>query len=454
MEDPDRWVREALERNRDLRAMQAEIEARQVYSRAAAWEALPSLDLIGSVGGNGLGGDPRSVVFGTDTLRTNVSGSLGDALRQAVNRDYPSWRVGLELSVPIGLRSGLGEQDRLDAEVVIAEQRYAQVARLLEEEVRARCRELLNGQRRLTAARASVDAAREQVRIVRIEYQNGRSTAFELVRVGADFAVAEQRYSQALVRSAKAAASLRQLTSGAFGTAGHPTDQGCESATTLLRTKGLFSMQVHQRGVAISSERVAAIALVLLLAGCRGSADRAGFAMPPMPVEASEVARREMVDRFEVVGTIEALAAVTVVGEIDALVTALPFAEGSTIKKGDLIAQLDGGQLAAEVARAEALRAQTKAIVRAGEEHRGPGCRCPAGSRRCRRRAQGGRRQSRPCPRPVREDADRRAVQRRDRVPARECRDLPPGRSADHRPGQRGRDARHVLGPRNGSSAS
>lgn len=219
MEDPDRWVRVALARNRDLQAMQAEIEARRVYSRAASWEALPSLDLTGSLGGNGLGGDPRSVVFGSDTLRTLVNGSLGDALRQVVNRDYPSWRVGLELSIPLGFRKGSGEEDRLDAEVVIAEQRYAQATRLLEEEVRARCRELLNGQRRLTAARASVDAAREQVRIVRIEYQNGRATAFELVRVGADFAVAEQRYSQALVRSAKAAASLRQLTSGAFGSA-------------------------------------------------------------------------------------------------------------------------------------------------------------------------------------------------------------------------------------------
>lgn len=224
IEDPDRWVHEALTRNRDLQALQAEVEARRVYARAAGWEALPSLDLVGAVGGSGLGGDARDVIFGTDTLRTQVSGTLGDALRQAVRRDYPSWRVGLELSVPLGMRSGSGESDRLDAEVIIAEQRYAQAARLLEEEVRARCRELLNGQRRLTAARTSVEAAREQVRIVRIEYQNGRSTAFELVRVGADFAVAEQRYSQALVRGAKAAAALRQLTSGAFGGA-TPTPQ-------------------------------------------------------------------------------------------------------------------------------------------------------------------------------------------------------------------------------------
>ena len=66
----------------------------------------------------------------------------------------------------------------------------------------------------LTAAKEGVDAAQEQVRIGLIEFENGRSTAFELVRLGADFAVAHERYSQALVRSAKAAANLRQLTSG------------------------------------------------------------------------------------------------------------------------------------------------------------------------------------------------------------------------------------------------
>jgi outer membrane protein TolC len=124
--------------------------------------------------------------------------------------------VGVEFSLPIFLRSGLGEQERLEAEVVVAEQRMVQISRILEEEVRASYRELFNGKRRLKAAREGVDAAQEQVRIGLIEFQNGRSTAFELVRLGADFAVAQQRYSQALVRSAKAAASLRQLTSGAY----------------------------------------------------------------------------------------------------------------------------------------------------------------------------------------------------------------------------------------------
>jgi len=83
--------------------------------------------------------------------------------------------------------------------------------------------------------------------------------------------------------------------------------------------------------------------------------------MPPMPVEVSQVVVQSVEDKFEAVGTIEAIEAITVVSEIDAAVTALPFAEGSHMRKGDLIAQLDDSQLAAEVARADALRAQTQA---------------------------------------------------------------------------------------------
>ncbi len=59
-----------------------------------------------------------------------------------------------------------------------------------------------------------MDAAQEQVRIGMIEFKNGRLSAFELVRLSEDFAVAQQRYSDALVKTVKAAAELKQLTSG------------------------------------------------------------------------------------------------------------------------------------------------------------------------------------------------------------------------------------------------
>ena len=49
-----------------------------------------------------------------------------------------------------------------------------------------------------------------------LEYESGRTSAFELVRLGGDLAAAQQRYSRALVRTARAAAVLRVLTGGAY----------------------------------------------------------------------------------------------------------------------------------------------------------------------------------------------------------------------------------------------
>lgn len=104
------------------------------------------------------------------------------------------------------------------------------------------------------------------------------------------------------------------------------------------------------------------IGMMLLLAGCGDQQEGrgGGFSMPPMPVEVSPVNARAVIDKFEAVGTIEAVESITVVSEIAATVVRLPFQEGTVIRRGDLIAQLDDTQLAAEVARAEALLAQSQ----------------------------------------------------------------------------------------------
>jgi membrane fusion protein, multidrug efflux system len=102
---------------------------------------------------------------------------------------------------------------------------------------------------------------------------------------------------------------------------------------------------------------------LLLLAGCADEAGQAGggFQRPPTPVEAALVAIAPVTDSFSTVGSIEAGEAIIVTSEIDGMVTAIPFREGGPVTKGDLIAQLDDAQLKAEVQRAKALFAQTKA---------------------------------------------------------------------------------------------
>lgn len=103
------------------------------------------------------------------------------------------------------------------------------------------------------------------------------------------------------------------------------------------------------------------VASVLLVLGCSEQQGGAGgFAMPPMPVEVSQVSVGTVTDRFEAVGTVEALEAISVVTEIDGSLISLPFEEGSSVRKAQLIAMLDDSQLKAEVDRAAALREQSQ----------------------------------------------------------------------------------------------
>lgn len=101
--------------------------------------------------------------------------------------------------------------------------------------------------------------------------------------------------------------------------------------------------------------------IVILNFGCSDQTAGGEFSMPPMPVEVARVKVQNVADQFEAIGTIEAVEAITVVSEIDAAIISLPFEEGGYVKSGELIAQLDDSQLAAEVLRTEALFSQSKA---------------------------------------------------------------------------------------------
>ena len=227
-EPPDVLLARAMENNLSLKAARADVEAKRALADAAGWEWLPSLDLVGTIGGSGLSGSAQTVFFGSDTLLTTTGGPYSDAIREAIHRDFPNWSVGVEMSFPIGFRKGRGEKDRLEAELMAADERYIDEERKVRTGLMDSYRDVANVGRRLDFARRGVEAATEQVRIGRIEFENGRATAFELVRLAADFAAAQNRYSDALVRTAKGAATLKQYTSGSYPADLSPAKKGTD----------------------------------------------------------------------------------------------------------------------------------------------------------------------------------------------------------------------------------
>jgi outer membrane protein TolC len=218
-ESLDNLLEQALQNNLEIKAAQKNIEVSDALVNSAAWQVLPQVDLVASLTSNSLGGTSQNVIFGGDTLRSTNGGNLGTVLSQVFKRKFPGWSVGIELTLPIGLRKGLGEKDHLEAGLYDARQNYIMLSRSLEKQIRDSYRELIHGNERLRVSKDGVEAAQEQVRIGTIEFQNGRLTAFELVRLSEDLALAQQRYSEALVKTVKAAAELKQLTSGYYPSA-------------------------------------------------------------------------------------------------------------------------------------------------------------------------------------------------------------------------------------------
>lgn len=211
--DQDSLVAMAMKQNPELQAIAQDTEALRALERGAVWDARPSLDLVGSLGGNGLTGSPTA---GSGPFPADINGGREDSAGQALGRSYPTWGVGFVFSIPLGNRQGKGERQRWRAEIARAEQIQLGAQRIFEEEVRAQYRELERGKQRLEIATRGVDASTRQVEFGLVEYQNGRTTAFELVRLAADLATAQQRYSDAIVRTVRAVAVLRQLTGGGY----------------------------------------------------------------------------------------------------------------------------------------------------------------------------------------------------------------------------------------------
>ena len=68
IEPEDSVVARALRDNRAIHAFERDLAAAHARVQGAAWNRLPQLDFIGSLGGRGLSGTGQTVIFGADTL--------------------------------------------------------------------------------------------------------------------------------------------------------------------------------------------------------------------------------------------------------------------------------------------------------------------------------------------------------------------------------------------------
>ena len=111
-----------------------------------------------------------------------------------------------------------------------------------------------------------------------------------------------------------------------------------------------------------SGSRAAAALAVLCLSGCRG--DQHGFAPPPPVVEVFTVVPETVRDTIVLVGQLESESSVELRPEIDGMVETIDFAEGQSVKKGDVLLHLRDAEQRAHVREAKARAKLAEEIFR------------------------------------------------------------------------------------------
>ena len=207
----------AFDHNPSLRAGRADSAAARARERRAAWNGWPTVEAFGGYGAAGLAGVGREVTFGSQTFGTVFDRGFGDAWDQVSGHDFPQWSFGIRVRMPLLWQAERGEHELQLGRYERARETLRARQLALESAVRAAHREAESGQRELDAAQTLVEAAEEQTRIARLEYQAGRGTAYDLVNFEADLAAARFRETEVRVRIARATAELRRLTPSAPG---------------------------------------------------------------------------------------------------------------------------------------------------------------------------------------------------------------------------------------------
>lgn len=195
----DRAIALAMESRPEVAQGLAAVASRGVEVAAARNGLLPRADLVAQLSTNGIGGDlivrdgfPGEVV-------EVVPGGFGDALDQMTGLDFVSWRLGLNVSLPIGNSAAEG----LHAQATINEDRAATELERTRQQVVLEVRQTWRGVRTAAEAVQSIRKTRElaerQLEIETDRFEVGMSTNFEVLQFQEDLTAARSAELRALI---------------------------------------------------------------------------------------------------------------------------------------------------------------------------------------------------------------------------------------------------------------
>ena len=196
-------LKTALIHRPDLLAKKMELENRNIEAKYNENQTLPTLDLVGSLGLNGLSGDSST-----------KNGSYDSALSEAFSTDFRLWQFGINLSYPLGNRAAKSKLAIKRLEVAQLLLNIKDLEKTIVVEVREAHRQIKTDIKRVQATRVARKLAEEKLNAEEKKFKVGLSTSFNVLEFQEDLAEEQSNEIKAVIDYNKSLNRLNQVMAG------------------------------------------------------------------------------------------------------------------------------------------------------------------------------------------------------------------------------------------------
>mgnify|MGYP006420681765 FL=1 len=210
----DEVLKIALLNRPDYLAQKKDLKNKNIVVKYQENQIYPSVDLVGSLGVNGLSGEAITITSGTFQGTSAFGGSYGNSLTDALSTKYYDWEVGVKFSYPLGNRSAKSKlsASRLEKAKLILDIKNLEKKIILE--VRESVRQLKTDAKRIKAATVARKLAEEKLKAEEKKFEVGLSTSFNVLEFQEDLAESQTNeiktvidYKQSRIRFRKSISS-------------------------------------------------------------------------------------------------------------------------------------------------------------------------------------------------------------------------------------------------------
>jgi len=203
--DVNQALRGALLKRPELQQAKLDRQNKNLAYHFARNHVLPQLDIFGSVGLSGLAGTPAlpgqqvQTILGPTTVPSSSEGGYGTGLKNLFSGSYPTWKIGITLTIPIGNVQARSEFRKAGLDLEKAERTIAIVERRIALEVETLAYQFPSALKLIEVAKALREQVQRQLEMAQEQFQLGLVPMTAVIEAQRELTSAERGELKAII---------------------------------------------------------------------------------------------------------------------------------------------------------------------------------------------------------------------------------------------------------------